>query len=72
MIFSDDAPTLENTLHRHFRDRELNKVNHRKEFFRVDIDEIEEVVKNNHNNTVEFTKYPLQSNIGKVRISMSN
>ena len=45
MIFSDDAPALENTLHRHFRDRELNKVNHRKEFFRVDIDEIEEVVK---------------------------
>lgn len=59
MIFSDDAPTLENTLHRHFRDRELNKVNHRKEFFRVDIDEIEEVVKNNHNNTVEFTKIPV-------------
>ncbi|MGX0141908.1 DUF4041 domain-containing protein [Staphylococcus hominis] len=59
MIFSDDAPTLENTLHRHFRYRELNKVNHRKEFFRVDIDEIEEVVKNNHNNTVEFTKIPV-------------
>ncbi|MCI3136314.1 DUF4041 domain-containing protein [Staphylococcus hominis subsp. hominis] len=59
MIFSDDAPTLENTLHRHFRDRELNKVNHRKEFFRVDIEEIEEVVKNNHNNTVEFTKIPV-------------
>ena len=59
MIFSDDAPALENTLHRHFRNRELNKVNHRKEFFRVDIDEIEEVVKNNHNNTVEFTKIPV-------------
>lgn len=59
MIFSDDAPALENTLHRHFRDRELNKVNHRKEFFRVDIDEIEEVVKNNHNDTVEFTKIPV-------------
>ncbi|SCU49066.1 DUF4041 domain-containing protein [Staphylococcus aureus] len=59
MIFSDDAPTLESILHRHFRDRELNKVNHRKEFFRVDIDEIEEVVKNNHNNTVEFTKIPV-------------
>ncbi|HFO2233128.1 TPA: DUF4041 domain-containing protein [Staphylococcus aureus] len=59
MIFSDDAPTLESTLHRHFRDRELNKVNHRKEFFKVDIDEIEEVVKNNHNNTVEFTKIPV-------------
>ncbi|MGW7935434.1 DUF4041 domain-containing protein [Staphylococcus xylosus] len=56
MIFSDDAPNLENTLHRHFRDREINKVNHRKEFFRVNIDEIEHIVKTEHNNTVEFTK----------------
>lgn len=56
MIFSDDAPKLENTLHRHFRDREINKVNHRKEFFRVNIDEIEHIVKTEHNNTVEFTK----------------
>ncbi|MDK1672818.1 DUF4041 domain-containing protein [Staphylococcus saprophyticus] len=56
MIFSDDAPRLENTLHRHFRSREINKVNHRKEFFRVNIDEIEHVVKTEHNNTVEFTK----------------
>lgn len=61
MIFSEDAPTLETTLHRHFRDRELNKVNHRKEFFKVNINEIEEVVKNNHNNTVEFTKIPIAS-----------
>ncbi|RXZ32588.1 DUF4041 domain-containing protein [Staphylococcus sp. SNAZ 36] len=58
MIFSDDAPKLENTLHRHFRDREINKVNHRKEFFRVNIDEIEHIVKTEHNNTVEFTKIP--------------
>lgn len=56
MIFSDDAPKLEKTLHRHFRNREINKVNHRKEFFRVNIDEIEHVVKTEHNNTVEFTK----------------
>lgn len=56
MIFSDDAPLLETTLHNHFRDRELNKVNQRKEFFKVSLDEIEDVVKNNHNATVEFTK----------------
>ena len=59
MIFSDDAPKLEKTLHNHFREREVNKVNHRKEFFKVNIDEIEEVVKENHNNTVEFIKVPL-------------
>ncbi|PCF41269.1 hypothetical protein B5C06_08885 [Staphylococcus delphini] len=59
MIFSEDAPKLENTLHKHFRDREINKVNHRKEFFKVDIDEIESVVKTNHNKTVEFIKVPV-------------
>lgn len=59
MIFSDDAPQLENALHKHFRDREVNKVNHRKEFFKVNIDEIEEVVKENHNKTVEFIKVPV-------------
>ncbi|MFO3701721.1 DUF4041 domain-containing protein [Staphylococcus felis] len=59
MIFSDDAPKLERTLHSHFRDRELNKVNHRKEFFNVHIDEIEELVLHEHNNTVEFVKIPI-------------
>ncbi|MEC5416315.1 GIY-YIG nuclease family protein, partial [Staphylococcus hominis] len=72
MIFSDDAPTLENTLHKHFRDRELNKVNHRKEFFKVDIDEIEEVVKNNHNKTVEFTKIPVAEQYWESQNIMSD
>ncbi|WP_409303943.1 DUF4041 domain-containing protein [Peribacillus sp. SCS-155] len=56
MIFSEDAPTLENALHSAFADRRLNKVNERKEFFCVSLREIEEVVKQNHNKTVEFTK----------------
>lgn len=55
MIFSEDAPALETTLHQYFRKQEVNKVNPRKEFFRVDLKEIEEVVKANHNATVEFT-----------------
>lgn len=55
MIFSSDAPSLETTLHRHFRNNELNRVNPRKEFFRVDLQEIEKVVKENHNATVTFT-----------------
>lgn len=55
MIFSEDAPALETTLHQHFRKYEVNKVNSRKEFFKVDIKEIEEVVKEHHNATVEFT-----------------
>jgi len=56
MIFSDDAPKLEGALHDHFADRALNKVNKRKEFFRVNLDEIERVVRENHNAIVEFTK----------------
>lgn len=35
MIFSDDAPGLEKRLHRHFLREQVNKVNPRKEFFRI-------------------------------------
>ncbi|MEH7379130.1 DUF4041 domain-containing protein [Bacillus sp. JJ1533] len=56
MIFSEDAPALENALHRAFSGQRVNKVNERKEFFKVTLNEIEEVVKRNHNKTVEFTK----------------
>ena len=55
MIFSEDAPKLENILHTTFRDKQVNKVNSRKEFFHISLSEIEKVVKENHNATVEFT-----------------
>ncbi|WP_081791772.1 DUF4041 domain-containing protein [Sporolactobacillus terrae] len=55
-IFSDDAPGLEAALHRTFDDRRLNKINTRKEFFRVTLAEIKAVVEKNHNKTVEYTK----------------
>jgi hypothetical protein len=44
VIFSEDAPALEAALHRDFADRRVNKVNMRKEFFRVTLDEIRQVV----------------------------
>ena len=56
MIFSDDAPALEAALHRAFEDRKVNMINNRKEFFNVSLDEIEEVVKANHDRLVEFDK----------------
>ncbi|MEI6424830.1 MAG: GIY-YIG nuclease family protein, partial [Lentisphaerota bacterium] len=56
MIFSEDAPSLEGALHERFADRAINKINFRKEFFRVRLDEIEEVVRTHHNKVVEFTK----------------
>ena len=59
MIFSDDAPALENALHKAFENRKINMVNPRREFFNVTLDEIEEVVKQNFDKTVEFTRFAL-------------
>ena len=44
MIRSDDAPTLERALHAEFEEHRLNKVNYRKEFFRVPLQAIREFV----------------------------
>ncbi|MCE9608595.1 MAG: DUF4041 domain-containing protein [Chthoniobacter sp.] len=40
MIRSDDAPTLERMLHQEFDDARINKVNYRKEFFRVPLERV--------------------------------
>lgn len=58
MIFSDDAPALENALHHAFEDRKVNMVNQRREFFNVTLDEIKNVVKKNFDKTVEFIDIP--------------
>lgn len=43
-IFSNDAPNLENSIHRRLHTKRLNRINLRREFFRSTIDEIEELV----------------------------
>lgn len=58
MIFSDDAPKLEAALHNAFADRKVNFVNQRREFFRVSLDEIKKVVRENYDKTVEFVDVP--------------
>jgi predicted nuclease with TOPRIM domain len=58
LIFCDDAPALEAALHRKFDSRKVNLVNQRREFFRVTLPEIEEVVKANYDKTVEFVEVP--------------
>lgn len=55
MIWSENAPELENRMHREFESRRLNKINSRKEFFRVDLDEVEAIAKK-YKADVEFTK----------------
>lgn len=44
MIYSDDAPALERQLHKKFLKSQLNKVNPRKEFFRLGISEVKNYI----------------------------
>ena len=56
MIYSENAPELENLLHKEFDDRRINKVNYRKEYFRVTLDEIEQVIIDKYDKEVDFIK----------------
>ncbi|WP_103072287.1 DUF4041 domain-containing protein [Aquimarina sediminis] len=56
MIFSENAPELESLLHKEFDNRRVNKVNYRKEYFNVSLEEIEQVVKENYGKEVDFVK----------------
>lgn len=58
MIFSEDAPKLEAALHHAFEKNRVNLVNKRREYFRVSLDEIKRVIRENHDKTVEFTDVP--------------
>lgn len=53
LVFSDNAPSLEAKLHERFVKTRLNKVNGRKEFFRADLKEIEEIIRANYDSVVE-------------------
>jgi len=55
LIKSDNAPALENSLHKYFDSRRVNLVNARKEFFYLTLEEIENYAKDN-NIDVEFTR----------------
>lgn len=58
MIFSDDAPALENALHKAFDDKKVNLVNNRKEFFNVTLDEIKAEVKKHQEKMIEIKDIP--------------
>jgi len=44
LMYSENAPTFERDLHKHFLRMQMNKVNPRKEFFRVSLKEIREEI----------------------------
>lgn len=54
-IFSEDAVSLENSLHERLNSKRVNKVNLRKEFFYSSVDELETLV-NEIDPTAEFNK----------------
>lgn len=58
LIFTDDAYKLETELHNYFDKKRVNKVNMRKEFFRLDLDEIKKVLKKHKELTFDFKEVP--------------
>jgi hypothetical protein len=54
MIFSEDAPALETRLHREFTQYRVNQVNHRKEFFKVDLLDIKKKTNEIVGNDIDF------------------
>jgi len=57
MISCDDAPSLENSLHRLLHKHRLNKIKPRKEFYKTDIETIRKIVLEHHGE-VEYVADP--------------
>lgn len=58
MIRTNDAPTLEKELHKYFDQKRVNKVNLRREYFRVTLDEIQKAVVDLHDGDVVWVVEP--------------
>lgn len=57
-IFSKDAFSLESELHNRFDKQRVNKVNRRKEFFKITIDEVKQIVEENKGSIHSFVEKP--------------
>ena len=55
-IFSDDAYELEKNLHTKFDDKRVNKVNKRKEFFNINMDEVKQIVEKHKTEVHSFNE----------------
>lgn len=58
LIFSDDAYRLETNLHNYFDKQRVNKVNNRKEFFDITINQIKDALDKYYNRTFDFHEVP--------------
>lgn len=57
-IFSDKAYDLESSLHERFDKQRVNKVNRRKEFFRITMDDVKQIVEENKGAVHSFVERP--------------
>ena len=57
-IFSKNAYDLESELHERFNNKRVNKVNMRKEFFRITIDDVKRIVEENKGQVHSFVEHP--------------
>lgn len=58
LIFSYEAYQLEADLHKHFDKQRINRVNNRKEFFKIPIEDIEKKLVEYKDLTIDFQKEP--------------
>ena len=58
LFFSEDAVSLEASLHAHFRDRRVNWANDRREFFFASPAEVRSVLAERTGNLLEFVEQP--------------
>ena len=58
LIFSEDAYKLEANLHNYFDKQRVNKVNNRKEFFNITIEQVHDALDKYYNRTFEFREVP--------------
>ena len=57
-IFSKNAYELESELHERFNDKRVNKINMRKEFFHISIDDVKQIVEENKGQVHSFVEHP--------------
>lgn len=70
IIYAEDAPWLEAKLHKAFASRRVNIVNHRKEYFRVTLDDIRDEVQKLHG-LVTFQLTPEAEEYNKTRAALA-
>jgi hypothetical protein len=56
IIYSENAPQLENEIHKYFSQHRINQVNAKKEFFKITLEDIEAFIINHTKAEIIFTK----------------